>query len=762
MYSSRTISIACLSVLLSCIFAFAQPPHHELSDPSKDYDWKKQATRAGLGENDIKHISTDKILITNEAFRQVFDPYLESNIPVFITSDSLLNAFHVLYEESIIRLETQNARKLPEILRFIWKNLSTAGKDVKGNPKLLASAKTKARVIIGTALKLTGDETIKPDKEIAALITEEVERITAAKETMMPKWLGPPDSAFLGIDYTRYKPKGFYTKSELLQRYFRALSWLQSIPLRVSKDEEFLCALLLGNCLSLDGFEGDFVKRSECKAFFRRFSSFIGVGDDWDIFCSADNLSNGLKMDLDGRRFALKREKFLGKNKERPEINDQFRFPPVGPHKASEPNFRIISAYRTPDAVLFHRTTDLRVFGDTSRFPSGLEVCAVLGSSYATSELAGKNDKKLMEIIDQCKPFFKGSSLYFDYMDCLTALLDEPEPDAPKFMSSEPWKIKSCQTALAGWAQLRHTWALQVKQTVMYSGGAFLPPGFVEPEPEFFARMGMLVKKTEALLKTAGAFGLDLKAIAADCRTMAAFIREKKLATEGEKALERMSADEETRLRHIMHWVGSRLEWIPGRDEDVKDFFKEALKQLDGTATAIEKGELSKKPELVKALRKTQVDIEPLWRALSDICAKLEALAHKQLRGVPFNETENSFLKGYGREIARIMFYGGNSYLSPNDDSPRIVDVYSNPNVKKFLEVGIARPRALYVLYPTKSGEILCRGAVMPYYEFKSSQRLTDGQWKEMLDSKDRPDVPKWVKPVIGESGIKKPGPKDH
>ena len=36
----------------------------------------------------------------------------------------------------------------------------------------------------------------------------------------------------------------------------------------------------------------------------------------------------------------------------------------------------------------------------------------------------------------------------------------------------------------------------------------------------------------------------------------------------------------------------------------------------------------------------------------------------------------------------------------------------------KVLEVGVARPRALYVLYPIKGKEILCRGVVLPYYEF--------------------------------------------
>jgi hypothetical protein len=141
----------------------------------------------------------------------------------------------------------------------------------------------------------------------------------------------------------------------------------------------------------------------------------------------------------------------------------------------------------------------------------------------------------------------------------------------------------------------------------------------------------------------------------------------------------------------------------------------------------------------------------------------LEALAHKQLRGVPFSKEEQHFLIRYGEDLAGIMLYGGNSFLTPRDDAPRIVDVYYNPNDPSALEVGIARARALYVVYPAKGGEILCRGSVMPYYEFTHRQRLPDAEWKNLLDSKDRPDLPSWIKPLAGRDSITVPKlRKDH
>ena len=81
----------------------------------------------------------------------------------------------------------------------------------------------------------------------------------------------------------------------------------------------------------------------------------------------------------------------------------------------------------------------------------------------------------------------------------------------------------------------------------------------------------------------------------------------------------------------------------------------------------------------------------------------------------------------------------------------RIVDVHSAPGAG-YLEVGIGRATAIYILYPWQGKLILCKGAVMPYYEFISDSRLTDSEWKNRLDSGQKPEVPNWIKPVIAKS----------
>jgi hypothetical protein len=111
----------------------------------------------------------------------------------------------------------------------------------------------------------------------------------------------------------------------------------------------------------------------------------------------------------------------------------------------------------------------------------------------------------------------------------LKVLLDKPEPDAPAFMSAKPWQIKTCQTVLGGWAQLRHTWILQAKESYeTLDGIGKPPPGFVEPVPEFYFRLRELVHKTAKLLKKRGAFIVDTKRLVKDIWAMVQLLEEKK------------------------------------------------------------------------------------------------------------------------------------------------------------------------------------------------------------------------------------------
>src|SRR5262249_534898 len=158
-------------------------------------------------------------VIASEPYKQIFQPYVSSKAPVFITSDSLLNGFHVLFEESVYRLEMAHARKLPALLSTLAKNLDRASKQFKADAELRRAARKRADIFLATARCLLDAKVLPEDAAQRKLVQEEVERVTAAKGMSKPAWLGPPDEGFPALDYSRFKPRGFYTKSPVLERY---------------------------------------------------------------------------------------------------------------------------------------------------------------------------------------------------------------------------------------------------------------------------------------------------------------------------------------------------------------------------------------------------------------------------------------------------------------------------------------------------------------------------------------------------------------
>lgn len=747
-------------VLATCAALHAQPQPTSPPDAAPLADWRSIVREHGLSEQEIELLGQKKVLVSHETFKQVFVPYLGSELPLLITSDSLLNGFHVLFEESVLRAELANARKLGSVLKHLYGNLAAAEQCFIGQPQLLAAAKRRARVLLATAMQLLG-ETVQVDPDIAPLVREQVALVEAARGTSKPAWLGPPDPGFLALDYTRYQPRGFYTTRPTLQRYFRAVSWLQSIPFRIANDEELTAILLLDRSAEGNRIEpGD--RRGELLALLRGYDTLFGSGDDAHLlgWASSQSLHFSAERPFDlapeAKALAGVRERLTPRGPRaipRAEINDQLAYVPDDPRSAAELSVRLMPARRIPDGVLFARTTDPRTFPPQGRQPNGLELCAAMGSNFARSRFASQGEAKLIGEIDRCRPFFAGTSLYCDYLRCLEVLVGPPEPDAPPLMSTEAWQVKSCQTVLAGWAQMRHTTALQTKQGASFACASRLPNGFVEPVPEFYARMARMVERAGPLLREAGAFDLDPVGIAEDLRR-GVMAEERAAQSKTREGGSQRGVDvEDWRLaQKVDHVKRCLTDDFPFTNWD--EYEARKRQQVLELAKQLEQGQMPANPRLARELSALSPEISSRWNTLAVLCRRLETLAHKQLRGAPFSVEENRFIKTYGQTLAQVMFYDGNSYVHPADNAPRVVDVFSNPASAKdrLLEVGVARPRALYVLYPTKNGEIPCRGAVMPYYEFTHDTRLTDADWKALLDSPKRPKSPAWLDPICSPS----------
>ena len=745
---------------LATVFALAENPEDTQSRKwreSLDKKGDEQIAKvvAGWPEAEQAKFREQGVLITQDSFRQIFSPYVFSNVPVFVTTDSLLNAFHVIFEESVVEMETAQSARLAPLLSTMWQRLGRQPPPIPaaetGNrapEKQDTEALRHARMVLGIALRLLGRETPGLPADLARDIASEVKRIEIADGVHRPAWIsGGAD--YLGFDYSRFRPRGFYTRTVSLGRYFRAVSWLQAVPFRVANPVEMRAIKSIARTLSHDWHPDRYAEEESEHDVLRAYRELIGEADDWDVLRAID----------DARA-----------DRDLPTVNDQLRFAPTDSLALSERNYRVLSAYRLPDAVLFQRSTDSRA--TARKFPSGLEVSALLGSKHAETLLAA--EKYPVALLGEYRPLVRpGASLYHDYLNALAALFAPPDKDAPPFMKSAAWEAKCINTSLAGWAQMRHTFVLQAKENQFYAGIDDELPGFVEPSPEFFARMGRVVARASDLYqkRATGLPPAELAEVIECALPFLAKLESDRLQEEKEEKRREKNPDapepeydeakeaaEARKFDEILGPIVTLIRTLKGGPQLTGDYPHDpgqVARQLKSLLSALR--DPARAEVTASGIAKANDRVSKRWHELERTCHTLEVLAHKQLRGVPFDERESKFLREYGPHLGWLMFYEGNSWESPRDDAPRVVDVFSARD--GYLHVGVARPSAIYVRYPWQGRDVICRGAVLPYREFVNATRLTDQEWLERLTSDSAPPAPQWLSPILGSAGTKPPAP---
>ena len=704
----------------------------------------------------------DKVRITRRTYRQIFEPYLLHQGPVFITGDAVLQAFHVLLSRSLGRFEKTGAHELQQALRLMRRQVvekqrdtantestrapesaagqaaeaQSAGDETQG---LLQRARLQARIVISVALQLLGTDEPALDPEIAATVETEVRRVEEAQGVHFPEWLGTEDDLFEGIDYTGFRPHGFYLQSELLQRYFRTVRWLQSLPFRVDSDEELLAILLLSKALtSAHQRRAEADDRRAAEGYLRCFRNLYGRADDQDLLFAAEILKDR-PASLDAVRQHLQSAGDVG-------VEDQGRLE-SDPHRAA---LFILSPARLPDELFFQRRRQDDGFAYSE--PSGLELAALLGSDYARSQLEQRQTDAYRQSLQAAKDRFgreiASDSLYNQYLHTVASLLDAPEPDAPAFTREPAWQAKSCSTALAGWVHLRRN----LPSTQRPSSEAIediytdLPAGFVEPDPEFFDRLGSLAEWVPNILDRCNALPAPAREFAAWLQRFERLLAEDRFpgAPDDPPALtveEQIAVEKALTLLSTL--AGLRVDSTAAARQ--KDQIRVAAADV---AESLVRGKYDQDPTYQALLIESGLDLRQRWQQLREMCRRLEVMAHKQLRKVAFNEKETFFLSDFGLSLAAVMLYGGDSYRLPRDDAPIAFTYFFDPRSKKHLHAAVARPREIVVPYPFDGRHILCRGAVVPYFEFIAATDFTDDQWRNRLDSDERPSPLRWLDPV--------------
>ena len=108
----------------------------------------------------------------------------------------------------------------------------------------------------------------------------------------------------------------------------------------------------------------------------------------------------------------------------------------------------------------------------------------------------------LREQLKNTDPALWSSSLYTGWLHTLTPLLS-PRPEGyPAFARSEEWLKKTLETYEGSYTELKHDTVLYAKQVYVAEGDGEAPKdrddrGYVEPEPEVYARFASLAQDTK-------------------------------------------------------------------------------------------------------------------------------------------------------------------------------------------------------------------------------------------------------------------------
>jgi hypothetical protein len=657
--------------------------------------------------------------LREEYITSMYTTLKEEEIPVFITTDSLLHLYHIQFDETLRQIEEKEfydtlwKTDLALLNASVEKYGSATGEEQEAARRnaayftvALSLLQPKAQQIqavedpygfVNESLFPTGSEK-QYQFEVPGFVKNEVESELALIEAHEGFSLSP--IFIYEEDYSQYVPRGHYTRSEKLQNYFKAFMWqgrmsmllkdklIQSEePAKDARIQTIQAGLIASELQNNSELLRNWDRIYEVTAFYVGFSDDLGPYEYMEaldsVFGSGEREFNETTVE----ELKTKLAEYQGPKIYGGTGNCAIE-PPFTPEQAdacleNTTGFRFMGQRFIPDSYVFSNlvgvytgeykgeytggndTPFTLVISGAGRpirgFPRGLDAMALLGSERAVYWLGELNDSnyenysvqygKMDSEFSNFSAADWNRNLYWSWLYSLQPLLKDYGEGYPTFMQTDAWQDKELNTALASWTELRHDTILYAKQSYTAVETAMpMPPeekpvvGYVEPVPDFYARLLALTRMTNQ--------GLDEMGV-----------------------------------------------------------------------------------------------LDPASKAgltnLEDILSRLQAISEKELKNEELTEEDYEFIKNFGDQLEGTII--------DVDDKARkttiVADVHTDGNTEAVIEEGVGYVDMLVVAYKLPDGRILIgAGPVMNHYEFKQPMeaRLTDEKWREMLEA-NPPEKPEWT-----------------
>jgi hypothetical protein len=443
--------------------------------------------------------------LSRPSYAHAYHDIFQSQLPVYITMDSLFHAVFKAHETLMVHVEKDLlAPRLRKVLLALRTTLE------KTRPSMPPELQKDLDLYLTVSLSLLlGKRQPAISSDLENDIKVLLERIESANGLSQIDLFGRSRM----VDFSQYTPRGYYANHDELIPYFKAAMWLSRLELNlVSRSSrssapgvtpdpretprEAMLGVALARLVHEAQMAPMLLEIEETWQSLGGKREDLGASALFDLY----RRSGAGKLDDPQTFEALKRE--IGPRFVR---TARLHYMPQGSNDLPV-IFSLLGPRVTPDTAaqrpLVHSETP-------NRFNlQAADMAFLLGHDRARDHLQAdlnrfpEFDKQLSKARKQMEDI-QGEDLYSSWLLAIRALSKAPPKHGPSFMTSKPFRDLRINSTVAAYGQLRRNNVLIAGQTYE-EGGCEIPDGYVEPAPEVLDGLIAFTERATALLDKLG------------------------------------------------------------------------------------------------------------------------------------------------------------------------------------------------------------------------------------------------------------------
>ncbi|MCX6930326.1 MAG: DUF3160 domain-containing protein [Verrucomicrobia bacterium] len=505
-------------------------------DPTTADYWNDFNARGfGLDTNEFPIFQTNGFVVSGRlgtySFADSFYKVFISDMPVFFSCDAALHAWHRSYMAMLEEVEEVFlATRLQSILQGMGGQVASLYSQSAGTALSDGVLDADYFIAVGRSL-VTGTNNYGSLGQRA--------RVLAALTAITN--LQPVDFNLFGtnrqVDFSQFQVRGHYESSQRLQRYFRAMTWCGQIDFRFTGSTNDNSLRELAGSVAMHLLLNNSGQFNNWKLMDDVVQMFVGVPDSLNFaqLCDLMTAAGVVSPANLPNRAALQelQSNLMTGQLGVQQIQSGYFFSPLSRQQIKLPrSFTMLGQRFVPDAWAMGQCVFDKIIWDEDgipsfsdkvmrRVPSALDIAfSVFGNDQTVPDLASRianpsglpwrdgypyqhNLAAARRVMDLQDPSIWTNNIYYCWLACLRELsAPTTGPEYPDALRTRAWGMKTLNTQLASWTQLRHDTVLYVKQPYTGDIVCSYPDGFIEPRVSFWERMRDLALRTKALVAT--------------------------------------------------------------------------------------------------------------------------------------------------------------------------------------------------------------------------------------------------------------------